>query len=1032
MIKAILSYYKLFLFVFLPLLLLPLALVLEGEEDGIDFRKLGQFSYMLVIVASFWIFDVLPLAVTALIPYIILPSFGMISSSIIASKYMSNVNFLLMGGFMLAIAIEESNLHKRIALGTLMHIGSNPRALMFGFMLVTWLLSMCITNTSTTALMIPIVISVLEQLKETQKGEISEEADKEAGDSHEDKEEKITGFDKISLDSTCSETLPSEKPTRLEIYLLLCVPFSANIGGLATLTGTDLNVYLAGYYREFYEEYADVDGNDYFDLTYANWAKYSMVQSLTVFLLSFFWLQGLGFGWNPKDWLNCKNSPEANQVIRDEYKKLGPMKQAEYLSLICFVTTVILWISRDPSEDASGWAELFPVPNWMTDGMAVIIIAIFLFILPKGKSGLFCMFSKNIKIEDGPAEGILNWEIVQRKCAWGVLILMGGGFAIALASDESGFSEFIANGLAKITDGWDAWAICLLCSVIAALFTEITSNTAANALFMPLLNKLALKICIHPLYLMIPSCMACSLSFMLPAATAPNAIAFGNGKLKTTNSALAGFMPKILGILVLNTFVIFFGPLVYKTDNFPCFGIPYAPELVFVISSSAEKIKSHQKYPSDVQDDVLFQGLQMGIHRDNYSCPDYDLGSLCDTDCRVDYIGCRQECSEIVCENECVIIYGECLSDCPCGVNCPIGCENCPHPLCVPSPCDDLENNLDFQRCKNINQNELNWCIDDCKNSQYDCYEICTDKFLASMKNCPCYEGCPQGCPFCSDYQCEGDGFVVINQIRSYQLSLDGDSYSREFLYPTEDSSYVYQAAHAFFQGNFYIFGGQSDTKKIAVLNGCAFEELSTRLTYSHSWGNSAVVLPNSSKVLLCFSQELDYKGCMNFDGTSVGVESYRTSHLHFMGCVGNYRSTILAVGSNHSDGQGKYVDIRDANSGSWSTTTNFPYEGYTEANFCLGVEDAMLSIGGYSVTTAVYMYRDARWTNLGSMNNDHYMSPSIMFNNEIYSVGRYAVEKFQIDVSNNVMTTPTIFYEGSGSDEPGSLLFESIYNSCT
>ena len=123
------------------------------------------------------------------------------------------------------------------------------------------------------------------------------------------------------------------------------------------------------------------------------------------------------------------------------------MKQAEFLSLICFVTTVILWISRDPSEDANGWADLFPIPNWMTDGMAVILIAFFLFILPKNKSGLFSIFSKKVDIRDGPSEGILNWEIVQRKCAWGVLILMGGGYAIAQGSDDSGFSEFIANGL---------------------------------------------------------------------------------------------------------------------------------------------------------------------------------------------------------------------------------------------------------------------------------------------------------------------------------------------------------------------------------------------------------------------------------------------------------------------------------------------------------------------------------------------------------------------------------------------------------
>ena len=138
--------------------------------------------------------------------------------------------------------------------------------------------------------------------------------------------------------------------------------------------------------------------------------------------------------------------------------------------------------------------------------------------------------------QNEPAIPILNWQVVQLRSSWGVLILIGGGYAIADASDASGFSDWVADGLASVVDAWEPWTICLLCSTMAALFTEITSNSASCALFVPLLNKLALRICVHPLYLTLPATIACSLSFMLPVATPPNAIAFGTGRLLTTDT----------------------------------------------------------------------------------------------------------------------------------------------------------------------------------------------------------------------------------------------------------------------------------------------------------------------------------------------------------------------------------------------------------------------------------------------------------------------------------------------------------------
>jgi len=395
-----------------------------------------------------------------------------------------------------------------------------------------------------------------------------------------------TDFDAISMESVDStvaasvgsEVEPKVEVTSLDIGLLLCVPFAASIGGIGTFTGTDLNLYLSGYYNDFYAEYTgdEYPDNGYFSITYANWAMYNLLPSFLTFLLSYIWLQAFCFGFNPISWVRCEKNEGAEKVINTEYKKLGSMKQGEYISLFCFIIVVIMWVAREPT-DGSGWAYLFPVPGYMTDGMVVILVGICLFVLPMDDSGLFCIFNRcrtdKISIKHGPARPILTWDVVQRRTGWGVLILIGGGYAIAQASDDSGFSEFVATGLSQLVDGWDDWAVCLLCSVIASLFTEITSNTAACALFVPLLNKLALKICVHPLYLCLPATLACSMSFMLPAATPPNAIAFGSGRLTSINSITNGFMPKIIGVGLINAFIMVFGPLIYKTDVFPCFGL---------------------------------------------------------------------------------------------------------------------------------------------------------------------------------------------------------------------------------------------------------------------------------------------------------------------------------------------------------------------------------------------------------------------------------------------------------------------------
>lgn len=375
-----------------------------------------------------------------------------------------------------------------------------------------------------------------------------------------ERERKMTGVSKASVK-------PGRSP--IDVGLLLCIPFACSIGGTGTLTGTDLNLYLQGFHQDQYRTYTgenvtweNTAEDGFMDITYTNWAQFALLPSFLILLLTYVWMQAFYVGFNPVHWFACftETNEGAKRVINNAYKALGRMKQGEYIALSAFVIVVLLWVFRDPSEDFHGWKYLFPESNWMTDGMSVVFVAIFLFVLPKEP------MTKN-----KPAVPILNWQVVQLRSSWGVLILIGGGYAIADASDASGFSDWVAEGLASVVSEWEPWTICLLCSTMAALFTEITSNSASCALFVPLLNKLALRVCVHPLYLTLPATIACSLSFMLPVATPPNAIAFGTGRLLTTDTLSAGAMPKLIGISMVNLFIAIFGPSVFNTGEYPCF-----------------------------------------------------------------------------------------------------------------------------------------------------------------------------------------------------------------------------------------------------------------------------------------------------------------------------------------------------------------------------------------------------------------------------------------------------------------------------
>ncbi|NXV00570.1 S13A2 protein, partial [Cettia cetti] len=514
----------------------------------------------------------------------------------VCREYLKDTNMLFLGGLMMAIAIESWNLHKRVALRVLLITGVRPALLLMGFMVVTAFLSMWISNTATTAMMLPIAQAVMEQLHKSElesdtTGQVSEHTNKafelqeKSPDSLKEPEEKGEwvegGFlfrgmeDDLLLSSVMSEEKKSDevekKHSKLSKGMSLCICYSSSIGGIATLTGTTPNLVLQGQINDIYKDNGGI-------INFASWFSFAFPTMLVLLIVSWIWLQILYLGFNFKKNFGCGASPAAKakeqlayETIKEESKKLGKMKFAEIEVLILFILLVLLWFTREPGF-IPGWATvLFNKDNtsYVTDATVALFISILLFILPSG-------FSNQDRDEEqtgGRAKfrappALLDWKVVQEKMPWNIVFLLGGGFALAKGSEESGLSAWLGTKLTPLQSIPHPAIAFLLCLLIAT-FTECTSNVATTTLFLPILASMAEAICLNPLYVMLPCTLAASLAFMLPVATPPNAIVFSYGQLRVIDMAKAGFVLNILGVLTITLAINTWASSLFQLQTFP-------------------------------------------------------------------------------------------------------------------------------------------------------------------------------------------------------------------------------------------------------------------------------------------------------------------------------------------------------------------------------------------------------------------------------------------------------------------------------
>ncbi|XP_015220137.1 Na(+)/dicarboxylate cotransporter 3 isoform X2 [Lepisosteus oculatus] len=526
-------------------------------------------------MAVFWCTETLPLAVTAMLPVCLFPLLGILPSSKVCQQYFVDTNFLFLSGLVMASAIEEWNLHRRIALRVLMLVGVKPAWLIMGMMITSAFLSMWLSNTATTAMMLPIGNAILQSLfgdleKLKEKCHLKDDAESASQMKLQvlaSEKQILTGEERADLSEACDTRSASEIRKESEYQkkvwkgFLISIPYAASIGGTATLTGTSPNLILVGQLKSFFPD-CDI-------INFGSWFVFSCPLMLLFLFLGWLWISFLYGGLNTRLCLQKKDfraeaETKARAVIEEDYKKLGPVKFAEGAIGFFFFLFAILLFTRDP-KFFPGWAQLFN-KGYVSDAVTGVSIVSILFFFPSQKPSLNWWF--DFRAQNTQNMPLVSWKKAQETVPWNIILLLGGGFAMAKGCEESGLSMWIGSHLQPLESVPPGVAV-LLITVVVASFTEFASNTATTIIFLPVLAELAMRLQVNPLYLMIPATIGCSYAFMLPVSTPPNSIAFASGHLQVKDMVKTGVVMNILGVLSLSLAMNTWGLYVFDLHTYP-------------------------------------------------------------------------------------------------------------------------------------------------------------------------------------------------------------------------------------------------------------------------------------------------------------------------------------------------------------------------------------------------------------------------------------------------------------------------------
>lgn len=518
-----------------------------------------RMAAVIIWMAIWWITEAIPLSATALLPIVLYPLLGIMRGRAqsaaglidaegaglpagvalgdldivypnVAAQYMDWIILLYLGGFIIATAVEKWNLHKRIALSILRIIGGKPHRLVLGFMIATAFLSMWLSNTATAMMMMPMGMSL------------------------------VLLYEELNEKTRLAGGHVDARAPNFALTLLLGIAYSASIGGVATLIGTPPNGVLVTQMGQIFPEAPE--------FAFMTWMSFALPMSLVFLFTSWVLLTRFVFP------LPATTPFSGKAFIADEIEKLGPITTEERRVRGVFIAVALLWMTRKErllgaEVDIFGWSHyldlLFiqfgasPISSLIDDGTVSIAMALTLFVIPaSAKVG----------------GRLMDWEDT-KNVPWGILLLFGGGLAIAKGFSTSGLGTYMASQLQVVLGDASPFAIVLSTVGFMTLLTEVSSNVATISLALPIMASLSQAIEVHPLLLIIPTTLAASCAFMLPVSTPPNAIIYASGRVSITKMVIAGIWLDILSVIIVTAFVYTLGHVAFDVlGDFPSWAVP--------------------------------------------------------------------------------------------------------------------------------------------------------------------------------------------------------------------------------------------------------------------------------------------------------------------------------------------------------------------------------------------------------------------------------------------------------------------------
>jgi len=492
---------------FLGLLIFILILIFADLDPANP--NLTKMAAVAALMAVWWITEAIPLAATSLIPILIFPLTGILDGEKTAGSYINSVIFLFLGGFLLALAMENWGLHKRIALKIITLFGGSPDSIVLGFMAATAFISMWISNTATAIMMLPIALAIINKME---------------------------------------NEFGKEKTHNFSVTIMIAIAYACSLGGICTLIGTPPNLAFVRILKIIFPSAPQIG--------FGTWMLLAIPIAIIMLLFAAFLLTKVFYKYD-KDLKINRN------FIRDEYVQLGKISFEELTIALIFFSTAMLWIFRLDMNLGfiviPGWERLFEFSKYLNDGTVAIGMALLLFIIPARKN-------------NDRRKTILDTTVFN-KVPWGIILLFGGGFALAEGFTSTGLSNFIGLKLQTMTD-FSPIIIVAAVALVMTFLTELTSNTATAQMILPIMASVSVLAQINPLLLMITATLSASMAFMLPVATPPNTIVFASERLRILDMARVGFVMNLFGVVVISLLVYLIGTVLFGLNEFPVWANP--------------------------------------------------------------------------------------------------------------------------------------------------------------------------------------------------------------------------------------------------------------------------------------------------------------------------------------------------------------------------------------------------------------------------------------------------------------------------